>query len=174
MAAFASLPGAARCSLIRLANYLKEAWLPGNLLQLHGRRIQPAYKADAAPRHPALIERNEWCPDVPVLLEQFGMDVVHSHHASVDVYFASHANIGDHRAYKHIVTMHGMYEAMADDVFDSTMSKLGDEVSTWGLHRRKEPSRFSVTASRLLVAAKIPNGMERPEISPVPGLSSEG
>ena len=168
MAAFALSTGGGEVFPIRLANYLKKRGYPVTFFNFMGDAFNPLIRQMLRPDIP-LIERNEWCPDVPVLLEQFGMDVVHSHHASVDVYFASHANIGDRRAYKHIVTMHGMYEAMADDVFDSTMSKLGDEVSTWVYIAEKNLHPFQCHGLSLAGRfAKIPNGMERPEISPVP------
>ena len=168
MAAFGLSTGGGEVFPIRLANYLKKRGYPITFFNFMGDVFNPAIRRMLRPDIP-LIERNEWCPDVPMLLEQFGIDVVHSHHASVDVYFASHARHDGYQAYKHVVTMHGMYEAMTNNVFNTTMSKLGDEVSTWVYIAEKNLQPFR---SRGLSFSgrftKIPNGMERPEISPVP------
>jgi len=61
------------------------------------------------------------------IMEEYGIDCVHSHHASVD--FAAAVNLPSHIA--HIVTTHGMYETIPENYLVSNLKTLIDSVNIW-------------------------------------------
>jgi len=163
MAGFALSTGGGEVFPIWLANHLKKRGFPVTFFNFMGDAVNPAIRKMLRPDIP-LVERNEWCPDVPDLLEEFGIDVVHSHHGSVDVYFAEHCPTTRPSAYKHVVTMHGMYETMPQDIFVHSCDRLRDRVTDWVYIADKNLQPFKQLDGGVGGSfRKVPNGMERPE-----------
>lgn len=162
MAGFALSTGGGEVFPIRLANHLKKRGFPVTFFNFMGEPINPSIRNMLRADIP-LVERTEWCPKVPDLLDQFGIDVVHSHHASVDVHFAEHGPTDRRPAYRHVVTMHGMYEMMTEEIFTHSCSRLRGRVSDWVYIADKNLLPFRRPGSAIDGAfTKIPNGMERP------------
>jgi glycosyltransferase involved in cell wall biosynthesis len=164
MAAFALSTGGGEVFPIRLANYLKTQGYALTFFNFMGDAFNPAMRRMLRSDIP-LVERNEWCPEVELILDQFGIEVVHTHHASVDVYFGSHNKVSNAGA-RHVVTMHGMYEAMSEEIFDLTLGKIADEVATWVYIAEKNLAPFKSAELNLRGGfRKIPNGMQPPKIT---------
>lgn len=117
-------------------------------------------------------------PDVPVVnikstdyigqvLYHLGCEVIHSHHASVDyalaVWIGNNPNLG-----KHIITLHGMYEAIAPEDCSRVIKKTMKECSKYIYIADKNLECFN---SRGMYKAdkfiKVPNGLPVIPIEPV-------
>lgn len=72
-------------------------------------------------------------PEIPVIslksitilqsiIDDFGIDIIHSHHGWVDMKIASLSR--NRSSCKHVATMHGMYEMMEPKIFKSLENKL--------------------------------------------------
>jgi glycosyltransferase involved in cell wall biosynthesis len=97
------------------------------------------------------------------MLEKFGIEVIHSQHASMDNYFAVARRITS-TGIKHVVTMHGMYEMM-DDFMHNTAAIRGS-VEHWVYTADKNVVPF--TKHGLYNAekfTKIENGLPTPIVN---------
>ena len=93
------------------------------------------------------------------MLDDYGIDVVHSHHANVDQFFAKVKEAAN-QPFSLVVTMHGMYEAMSDKEFIDTTKIIGDSADAWVYISEKNlvPFRAAGFYSGENFT-KIPNGM---------------
>ena len=70
----------------------------------------------------------DWCwENLPAILFEFGIDCIHTHHASVD--FAATQYLP--RGIAHVVTTHGMYETMPQKYLRSNLTLLVKNVDLW-------------------------------------------
>jgi glycosyltransferase involved in cell wall biosynthesis len=145
---------------IRLANGLKQAGLGVTVFNFRGEPDNDAVRAMLAPDIP-VVERNSRFGGVDALVAEFGVDLVHTHHASADSYFGA-ARPGLPDAVAHVVTMHGMYEMMEPGVFEATTRRIWEAVDRWVYISDKNLTPFK--AAGLFDPQKfikIPNGMSR-------------
>ncbi|MGR9108596.1 MAG: glycosyltransferase, partial [Gammaproteobacteria bacterium] len=167
IASFAFAVGGGEVFPIRLANALRERGFAVSFLDYHGEEVNPRMRTTLDPGIPVL-ERNYWFPGVVELARDFGLEIVHTHHGSVDEFFAvasSHESI----PLAHVVTMHGMYEAMPRETFLATWDKVGDRVDAWVYIAEKNLAPFIEEGIDLGTRAlKIPNGMSMPTPHPPP------
>jgi glycosyltransferase involved in cell wall biosynthesis len=99
---------------------------------------------------------------VKELLVKFGIEVIHSQHASMDNYFAVTRSLRS--TTKHIVTMHGMYEMMEDFMHNTTAIRRS--VQHWVYTADKNIVPF--VKHRLFTAegfTKIENGLPTPIVN---------
>src|SRR5574337_745233 len=107
-----------------------------------------------------VFECNSRIGSVDQLIRAFGIELIHSHHASAEHFFAT--NIV-HMKYRtgHIATMHGMYEILSDGEIEHALGAIVNSVDLWcyiadknlTVFKRKgyyRPERF----------VKIGNGLE--------------
>ncbi|PID52807.1 MAG: hypothetical protein CR972_00115 [Candidatus Moraniibacteriota bacterium] len=89
------------------------------------------------------------------LLDDFGVDIIHSHHVINDMYFSERRN----RNIPLVVTMHGMYENLSQDELVRAKNATCDAVSHWTYVADKniEPL-LSDTRIDQNCFSKIPNG----------------
>lgn len=102
------------------------------------------------------------------IVAQLGGEIIHSHHASVDEAIASWLNDNPSLKCKHVVCLHGMYEAIDETVCERTLEKV-----------TKSCSKFIYTADKNLFSIKkfgyeekirmekLPNGLPEKEVHPV-------
>lgn len=104
---------------------------------------------------------------VDAVLERFGIELVHSHHASVDHFFAM-GRLRTRETTRHVITTHGMYESMDADIFATNVVRMAPKIDKWVYIADKNLVPFEerniFSAARF---TKIGNGMTRPEINPV-------
>lgn len=163
IASFAFATGGGEVFPIRLANHLKKKGYPVTFFNFNGAACKPAVREMLRPCIP-VVERNVCGPVIGTLLEQLGIEIIHSHHASVDVFFGERCRDLSSPP-KHVVTMHGMYETMEDATFHRAVETLADEVSAWIYLADKNLHPFVTRGIELRGPfVKIANGMDPPVI----------
>ena len=77
-----------------------------------------------------VFECNSRIGSIDQLIRAFGIELIHSHHASAEHFFAT--NIV-HMKYRtgHIATMHGMYEILSDSEIEHTLGAIVNSVDLW-------------------------------------------
>jgi len=136
----------------------------------HGDQVNPRMRATLAPGIPVL-ERNYWFPGVVEAAERFGFELVHTHHGSVDEFFGVASGL-ETRRLAHVVTTHGMYEAMPREIFLATWGKVRASVDAWVYIADKNLVPFREEGIDLGdMCVKIPNGMRIPDPHPPPRSS---
>jgi glycosyltransferase involved in cell wall biosynthesis len=146
---------------IRLTNALKET---GVSVIIFNGGFEPAHPDVRRMLYPLIpvIDYNH-SMDTNEIIKEFGIDIIHTHHASMEHLFAS-AKPDDVAQAKYVATMHGMYEMMGED-FKSNTRDILKGVDYWFYTTDKNivpfkehgifvPERFS----------KIDNGMKPPQI----------
>ena len=102
--------------------------------------------------------------DLNQVIKEFGIDIIHTHHASMEHLFASVNKDEETRQAKQVATMHGMYEMMGED-FGSNTSAIIKGVDYWFYTTDKNIVPFKENniyfPEKFL---KIDNGMKPPEI----------
>ncbi len=162
-------PGGAEILPIRLANEFKR--------QGHSVLF---FSAGLIPRHDAVrrMLRNDvpvveasGVEDVRELIHEFGVEALNTHQWHMQKYPLQVPDVFDGLR-THVASLHGMIEH--GDVFGVTKEQLlmaDQKVTTWVYTAEKnlEPfSKFGVSETPSARFVKIPNGMEPPEIVPVP------
>ena len=101
------------------------------------------------------------------IIEQFKIDLIHTHHGSVDEavsYFVE--NVAELR---HVVTLHGMYEAIDKKYLPHLLLRVKKSVSAFVYIAEKNLTPFKQNNfGREEIFHKIGNGLERSPIVPVP------
>jgi glycosyltransferase involved in cell wall biosynthesis len=129
MGIFGFATGGGEVFPIHLANALRRQGYALTVFNFAGEPLNGAVR-DLLDPEIAVVERTTWFSGVAWLIEQFGIELVHSHHASVDqvLALAKHDLAVD---FRHIVTMHGMYESMEPWIFQATLEQIGAQVDQW-------------------------------------------
>lgn len=166
IACYALKTGGGEMFPIHLCNELKRQGVPVTLLNCNLEEREERIASLVDPAVPVVNVRHT--DDIGNVLLHLGCQVVHSHHATVDYAIAlwrrKYPFLG-----KHIITLHGMYEAIEEGDCERTIS------ATW-----KECSRYVYIADKNLDCfrklgldtkerfVKLPNGL--PDIPAVPVL----
>ena len=120
--------------------------------------------------------RKKLQPDVPLVylnntgglaevVEQFKIDVIHTHHGAVDV--AASFVAENNPRLRHVVTLHGMYEAADPDYLKKILARVKKSVDAFVYIADKNLIPFK-DFGREKIFQKIGNGLERAPINPVP------
>ncbi|WP_198295741.1 glycosyltransferase [Imhoffiella purpurea] len=169
IAAFAFASGGGEIFPIRLANALVDHGYSVTFFDFRGEPMNPLVRDMLRPDI-AVVELSNRFLESEDIVEAFGIEVVHTHHASVDQFFVSHKRAGESAT--HVVTMHGMYDVMKPSMFENALEGLYDAVSAWTYISNKNIAPFRdrglFRPDRFF---KIPNGMAMPEIRPIPRRS---
>jgi len=98
------------------------------------------------------------------LLQEFSIDIVHTHHAFTDKFFAEHTI----KNVKHVVTLHGMYEMFSETVLRDLVTLLTGKIDRWVYVSDKNITPFiSHGCYKIERFIKIGNGMALPYFSAV-------
>jgi glycosyltransferase involved in cell wall biosynthesis len=152
---------------IRLAVALKERGFGVTFFDFNGYEANDDFRG-MLPQDIPVLQKNAGLWDVNKIVEDFGIEIVHTHHGAADLYFADHLRRGPGRLPRHVVTTHGMYETMPPSTFERYATRLIRAVDHWILVAEKNAEPFR--ARGLLkesTFSKIGNGMERPKPIPV-------
>jgi glycosyltransferase involved in cell wall biosynthesis len=108
MVAFALIAGGGETFPVMLANLLKARGHAVTFLNWHQRPTEPGVRNSLDRGMPLLeLSNHDLLPDV---LADLGIELIHSHHAWVDVAVAT--LLGGQSPIRHVVTSHGMYEML--------------------------------------------------------------
>ena len=120
--------------------------------------------------------RKKLNPDVPLVylnntgglaevVEQFKIDVIHTHHGATDS--AASYVVENNPDLRHVVTLHGMYEAADADYLKKILDRVKKSVSAFIYIADKNLEPFQ-NFGREEIFHKIGNGLERAPINPIP------
>ncbi len=119
MTSFSMQPGGGEMYAIYLANEMRRQGLTVTLLNLNIERYVEEIRNHLYPTVPLVNVRST--DDLYHILYRIGGDIIHTHHGSSDqmiaCWLAGHNNL----PMKHVITLHGMYEMMSDDIFVRTV-----------------------------------------------------
>ena len=172
MVVFGFATGGGEVFPIRLANELRRRGYGVNVFNFLGEPVNANVRSMLDHDIP-VVEKGYWFPGVAETIEDFGVELIHTHHASADKFFGEAIKRGTIPV-KQVVTTHGMYEMMSAEVLDATLEAIGDTVSTWVYIADKNLPPFR--RSDVYVPdkfIKVPNGMVVPEIE-APARSTIG
>lgn len=111
IATYALVTGGGETFPILLANLLHEHGFPVTLLNFEAEITNPGIRAIISPGIPIVDLHNS--ADCGAALARLGVELVHSHHALVDITLA--LSLKKHPQIRHVVTTHGLYEMLDKD-----------------------------------------------------------
>ena len=165
MGVFALTIGGGETFPLTLANELHREGYPVTVLdfQMSDELADVRRKLDA---EVPLVRVNE-TGGLAEVVEQFKIDLIHTHHGAVDEAVSYVAeNIRDLR---HVVTLHGMYEATERRYLANLLLRVKKSVDAFVYIAEKNLAPFKDTNfGREKIFYKIGNGLEREPITPVP------
>jgi glycosyltransferase involved in cell wall biosynthesis len=169
MAAYGLAFGGGEIFPIRLANALHKA---GSAVTLFNGGYEPTQLGVREMLSPQIaVVTNSSALNVNDLLVSFGIEVIHSHHASMENYFAV-TKARRVPGVKHVATMHGMYEMMED--FMQNTKSIQASVDHWVYTAEKNILPFMKKGLfDTKKFTKIENGLPSPNFHKV-DLSSLG
>ncbi|MDP5238450.1 glycosyltransferase [Uliginosibacterium sp. 31-16] len=163
MAVYALTAGGGETFPILLANLLHERGYAVTLLNCLERPTEPGVLNMLSPRIPRL--------ELPRLdlagaaLADMGIELVHSHHAWVDLTLAN--LLIANKAIKQVVTMHGMYEMMSPSQLDAVLPLLTLRIDQFVFTADKNVACFTESFRRLKNFSKISNALPAMPVNPV-------
>lgn len=163
MAVYALIAGGGETFPIMLANLLHERGYAVTLLNCLERPTEPGVLKMLDPCIPLLeLPRLELAG---AALADMGIEVVHSHHAWVDLTLAS-LLIGNPNI-KQVVTLHGMYEMMTPSQLDTLMPLLSVNVDHFVYTADKNLTGFPESFRQMKRFSRINNALPAKSINPV-------
>jgi len=175
MAVYAFTSGGGEVFAIRLANKLKSRGYSITILNLNQDKKQEDFLKIIRQDIPIVeIQQQDDLCLIKNIINNLGIEIVHSHHAWSDTLFAE--LLKDNKECKLIVTLHGMYEMMPEKHFKSIIPKLQrvDKFVYLSEKNLRFFKKFSFPEEKFI---KIYNAIEPPVIRPVSrktlGISNE-
>ena len=163
MAGFAMAAGGGETFPITLANCMREAGYAVTFLNFQRAPTEPGIRTMLSPNVPLLVLGG--IDKIAFACRDMGIDVVHSHHAWVDITLASRLH---HDGYtKHVVTMHGMYEMMEKWEFERLLPILKNQIDSLVYTAQKNLRPFSPGFQAEKGLIHIPNALEAKPLNPV-------
>ncbi len=161
MGVFAMSIGGGETFPLILANELNRRGYPVTVLDFQMADELPAVRRKLNASVPLVRLNNTG--GLAEVVEQFKIDLIHTHHGAVDVAASFVENV------KHVVTLHGMYEA-ADAAYLQTILERVKTVDAFVYIADKNLTPLQPLLSLVpcsLFLRKIGNGLERSPINPV-------
>ncbi len=162
--AFALASGGGETFAVRLSNLLKSNGSGVTLLNFHREPTQQGVRRMLHKSIP-LLELDRW-DKLSMVVDDMGIEIVHSHHAWVDVTICS--LLEDNPNCKVIVTTHGMYEMMSRAEINRVNRLLKERVDRFVYLADKNLDGFDFNIVEQKHFVKIGNAMEKVPITPVP------
>lgn len=154
---------------IYLAYALHKMGVPVTFLNCNYQSTVDRIRTKLPPEVPVINLKEKIC--VSNIVKDFGIEIVHTHHASVDKLIAQYAisTVKD-RTLKHFITLHGMYETIEDPVELSSLLKAVDKTCTKYIYiADKNLSVFKKNGYyNEIKFIKLDNGMPRINTLPFP------
>ena len=166
MAVYALISGGGEALPIMLANLLYHRGYAVTLLNCNNRPTEPNVRS-ALNKSIPLLEINS-LNFANALFSDMGVEIIHSHHASVDVEFATY--LSKNKDIRHVVTMHGMYEMMNPERFKAILPILEKKIDCFVYVAEKNLSAFSPEFLQQKFFTKIENALQ---ILPISAISRD-
>lgn len=164
MAVYALAAGGGETFPIMLANLLRERGYAITVLNCKEQPTEPRVRSMLLGRVPLMeLDRLELAGPV---FANMGIELVHSHHAWVDVSLAT--LLLNHRDIRQIATMHGMYEMMTQAQLQILLSLLERRIDCFVYTAEKNLRCFSPEFRQAKSFCKIDNALPLTNITPVP------
>ncbi|WP_143593544.1 glycosyltransferase [Synechococcus sp. 1G10] len=164
IATYALIPGGGEILPIRLANMLHQAGYAVTLLNCRQYPTNWGIRSMLLPGIP-LMEL-ESLESMSILIQNLGIEILHTHHAWVDVTFCE--LLQGLCEVRHVVTSHGMYDTLGSGRLRELRGLLGPwlDQATYVAERNKPALlELGIAPERL---TKIPNAVDDMPITPVP------
>lgn len=163
MLAYALAAGGGETFPVLLANLLKENGYAVTLLNCHEQPTEEGVRAMLRPDIPLVhLKRIDYAP---VVLSDMGIEVVHSHHAWVDLTFA--ALLQGKPEIAQVVSMHGMYEMLTDHQLSQLMPLMERRINQIVYTAQKNLSPFTPEFIQRKGFTRIDNALPAVPITPV-------
>ncbi|RYU60860.1 glycosyltransferase [Methylolobus aquaticus] len=166
MVGFSLCAGGGEIFPVRLAAALKERGYAVTFFDFHGAEPNPLVRKMLPPEIP-LVDRSRLSCSLDELIDDFGIEIIHSHHTFVDHFLAENIQ-RRHPNLRHVVTMHGLYETDDPEYIDAKLPTIMRSVDEWIYIAEKNLQPF---IERGVYQAeqftKIGNGIKPPKIAPV-------
>lgn len=164
MAVYALTAGGGETFPIMLANLLQESGYAITVLNCKEQPTEPRVRSMLLGRVPLLeLDRLELAGPV---FANMGIELVHSHHAWVDVSLAT--LLLNHRDIRQVATMHGMYEMMTQAQLQILLPLLERRIDCFVYTAEKNLGCFSPEFRQAKSFCKIDNALPLTNIMPVP------
>ncbi len=162
IASYAFSTGGGEVFPIRMAIGLRQRGYAVTFFNFNGAPVNESMRR-LLPADIPVVELGGRFVGVDAMLERFGIELVHSHHASVDHFFAM-GRLRTRESTRHVITTHGMYEAMDREIFATNVVRMAPKIDRWVYIADKNLPPFE---ERGLFSkdrfTKIGNGMFRPD-----------
>ncbi|UVK44420.1 glycosyltransferase [Mesorhizobium sp. AR07] len=163
MAVYAFTAGGGETFPIMLANLLKQKGYPITLFNCREQPTQQGVRGMLSPTIP-ILELDRW-EHAAAAFSDMGIELVHSHHAWVDVSLAT--LLLGYPAIRHLVTTHGMYEMMTSEQLESLMPVLQRRIDRIVYTAEKNLKAFSPEFRQDKGFHRIDNALPAKHISPI-------
>lgn len=157
MACFGICSGGGETYPLYLANEMKKQGVAVTILNLNQKEKNDEIRKLLHPSIP-VINVNGY-DDFYQIIDKLGIEIVHSHHTSVDEAIASWMLNGKFKC-KHIVSLHGMYEMLDDSIQNDIIKKVNQSckhfiyISDKNIEPFKEYKQYEKNKF-----TKLPNGL---------------
>ncbi|MBZ9755785.1 glycosyltransferase [Mesorhizobium sp. ESP6-5] len=163
MAVYALTAGGGETFPIMLANLLKQKGYPVTLFNCHAQPTEPGVRDMLSPTIPVLeLEQLE---HAAAAFSDMGIELVHSHHAWVDVSLAT--LLLGYPGIRQVITMHGMYEMMTSEQLDTLTPVLQRRISRIVYTAEKNVKPFPYDFRRDKGFRRIDNALPAKQIFPI-------
>ena len=165
MACFSLQSGGGETYPLYLANELHRQGCNVTMIDFNQEKYEGECRKLLAPGVPLVRLRQP--AEVVLVLYKLNVDVIHTHHGSVDEITGKMLNTSDYEC-KHVITLHGMYETIGDEDLAHLFDVVGTSCSTFFYIADKnlEPFRRFNMLDRIDIV-KIDNGLPEMEVTPV-------
>lgn len=165
MACFSLQSGGGETYPLYLANELHRQGCNVTLIDFNLEKYEGECRKLLAPGIPLVRLRKS--VELVLVLQKLNVDVIHTHHGSVDEITGKLLNNSTYEC-KHVITLHGMYETIDDEDLAHLFDMVGTSCSTFFYIADKnlEPFRRFGMLDRVNIV-KIDNGLPEMEVSPV-------
>ena len=148
-----------------LANELKRKGFPVTVLDFQMSEDLPKVREKLSNDIPLI--RLQETEGLLKIVEQFKIDIAHSHHGSVDEAVSYVAT--NRKNLHHVVTLHGMYEATAQPHLDNLLRRVQKCVEAFIYIADKNLEPFKkINCFDEKIFYKIGNGLEKFSVNPIP------
>lgn len=163
MCSYAMTPGGGETFPIFLANALKKKGYTVTFLDYNGLPAMQGVRLMLDASIPLLRLDNR--DDLPNLINSCGADIIHSHYADVDY----HIDVIKDQLFKckHVVTLHGMYEAISERQVDLFLPVIEKGTDEFVYLSDKNLTEFKRKNFDLYNFTKLHNALERRPSSPI-------
>ena len=154
IAVYALSAGGGESFPLNLANHLWQRGYAVTVINFRGQLTEDGVRRMLMPSIPLIeLHRLEW---IGMLLEDLGIELVHSHHAWVDVNLATFLTASS--TIRHVVTMHGMYEMMERNQIDELLPRL-ERIDAFVYTAEKNLTGFPIDFRKKKTFVRIDNAL---------------